>query len=148
MIAWLKLHADAVLKLDGDRPFQIGRDPIACQLMMRGDGQISRVHARILFVEGKPYVEDAGSKNGTLLNGRHLESRQRLTTGDTVTIGGVDLIFLKTDEVNAIATPVQPTARFAIPHAGAPDGADDDLEEDEEGDSSDGGLHSDPHSPL
>ena len=38
-------------------------------------------------------IEDAGSKNGTFLNGRKLEGAQPLATGDEIRIGGVRVIY-------------------------------------------------------
>ncbi len=38
-------------------------------------------------------IEDAGSKNGTFLNGRPIEGPQPLTTGDEIRVGGVRIIY-------------------------------------------------------
>jgi pSer/pThr/pTyr-binding forkhead associated (FHA) protein len=49
---------------------------------------ISRVHA-IIYVESDGfYLEDAGSLNGTYLNGENIQSgRKKLKSGDTITLG-------------------------------------------------------------
>ncbi len=52
---------------------------------MEDDGA-SRVHAVILSEGGRFLVEDAGSRNGTLLNGRPVE-RQALAPGDVIGLG-------------------------------------------------------------
>ena len=49
-------------------------------------------HAEIVQ-EGDTYlVADLGSTNGTELNGRRI-SREELTDGDRITVGGTDLVF-------------------------------------------------------
>lgn len=61
----------------------------------RGDGNgvilggdsVSRRHARFLLGEEGVLVEDLGSRNGTRINGRPLESSAWLTLGDVVEIG-------------------------------------------------------------
>ncbi len=51
------------------------------------DAQVSRRHARIQR-KGEHYVlEDLGSRNGTLLNGRRVEEPRRLTFGDRIQLG-------------------------------------------------------------
>jgi FHA domain len=47
----------------------------------------SSSHARIFGRDGFMYIEDMGSTNGTYLNGRQLESAERLERDDTVRIG-------------------------------------------------------------
>jgi pSer/pThr/pTyr-binding forkhead associated (FHA) protein len=44
-------------------------------------------HARFQTVRGLWYVEDLGSRNGTLLNGRHILSVQLLRKRDKIKIG-------------------------------------------------------------
>jgi pSer/pThr/pTyr-binding forkhead associated (FHA) protein len=63
--------------------FTVGRDgslPI-------DDDFASGQHARFQTVRGLWYVEDLGSTNGTLLNGRHVLSVQRLKKRDKIQIG-------------------------------------------------------------
>lgn len=49
--------------------------------------QISRQHARITVDNGRAFLEDLGSKNGTLLNGRPVGERERLHDGDRILLG-------------------------------------------------------------
>ncbi|MGH9364600.1 MAG: FHA domain-containing protein [Thermoanaerobaculia bacterium] len=57
---------------------------------------VSRRHARILWDGKNFWVEDAGSSNGTFLNGRRLRRRERLDHLDVVTLGrNTDLIFVR-----------------------------------------------------
>ena len=51
------------------------------------DRYASSIHARVFSREGRFYVEDMGSTNGTLLNGATLHGEAELIDGDTVQIG-------------------------------------------------------------
>ncbi|MEX1007431.1 MAG: FHA domain-containing protein [Acidimicrobiia bacterium] len=51
------------------------------------DTFVSQVHARVFRRDGDVYVEDLGSRNGTMLNGRPVGSAQRLRRGDRVQFG-------------------------------------------------------------
>ncbi len=57
------------------------------------DSVLSRRHLRIEADNGHWYVLDLGSKNGTLLNGRKLTERHKLTHGDALSAGSVTLTF-------------------------------------------------------
>ena len=59
---------------------------------------ISRQHLAIGFASGSYYVEDAGSGNGTKLNGRDLKGKgsQWLKDGDQIDVGGVAIFVFKT----------------------------------------------------
>ena len=51
------------------------------------DRYASSIHARVFSREGRFYVEDMSSTNGTLLNGATLQGEAELIDGDTVQIG-------------------------------------------------------------
>lgn len=51
----------------------LGRSPIKCDVVIEGNSSISKHHADIIMVNGKYYLSDAGSTNGTFLNGKKLE---------------------------------------------------------------------------
>lgn len=58
--------------------------------------RVSRRHARIIARDGEFYIEDLGSSNGTVLNGRTRLAPQtpvRLNPGDTIRIGQTVLKF-------------------------------------------------------
>ena len=59
---------------------------------------ISRQHLTIGFASGSYYVEDAGSGNGTKLNGRDLQGMgsQWLKDGDQIDVAGVAIFVFKT----------------------------------------------------
>ncbi|MGF1469493.1 MAG: FHA domain-containing protein [Sandaracinaceae bacterium] len=68
---------------DGEE-VRVGRAADA-HLHVPGD-EVSRDHVRIRNVAGEVWLEDLGSRNGTLLNGRHVE-RSKLADGDTIQVG-------------------------------------------------------------
>lgn len=61
---------------------------------------VSRLHARIELQHDRYFLLDAGSANGTYLNGERLEHERQLSTADTIWIGSdeVALSFSDPDE--------------------------------------------------
>jgi len=59
---------------------------------------ISRQHLALGFASGNYYIEDAGSGNGTKLNGRDLKGKGShwLKDGDQIDVGGVAIFIFKT----------------------------------------------------
>jgi len=55
------------------------------------DRYASSIHARVFSRDGRFYVEDMSSTNGTLLNGATLQGEAELIDGDSVQIG--DTVF-------------------------------------------------------
>ncbi len=74
----------------GDQPILIGRADDST-LVLTDDFASSR-HARLTNRGGSWYVEDLGSTNGTLVNGRRV-SRQALVDGDVIRIGHSVLVY-------------------------------------------------------
>jgi FHA domain/zinc-ribbon domain len=98
-----RLNATAVASLVGSSLIPIGTnfgDPVAlrtrvvvgrlhsCDLPIN-DASVSREHARLSRLTGGYVLEDLGSTNGTLVNGRKIEDATPLHPGDTVTFGSV-----------------------------------------------------------
>jgi phosphoserine phosphatase RsbU/P len=80
----------------------LGRHP-ACDIVLES-ASVSRQHARILTADGKFYLEDLRSRNGTFLNGQPITQRQLLNDKDE--IGICDLLFsfhTTTPEPNSIS---------------------------------------------
>ena len=48
---------------------------------------VSGIHARIWQEDGRVFIEDAGSTNGTYVNGEKLSAIKEITSSDEVTIG-------------------------------------------------------------
>ena len=55
------------------------------------DGFVSQVHARLYLRDGNAYVEDLGSRNGTLVNGQALQGALQLRRGDRIQFGQTTL---------------------------------------------------------
>jgi pSer/pThr/pTyr-binding forkhead associated (FHA) protein len=64
----------------------IGRAP-GCSVPLADDTFVSQLHARIYIRDGKPFVEDLGSTNGTFLNRDRLSRTMPLHRGDKLQIG-------------------------------------------------------------
>ena len=64
----------------------IGRAP-GCSVPLADDTYASQLHARIYIRDGKPFVEDLGSTNGTFLNRDRLSKTMPLRRGDKLQIG-------------------------------------------------------------
>jgi hypothetical protein len=88
--------------VDGEREYVV---PAQGTLVGRGvecvvrlaSRRVSRVHARLGVDGGQVWIEDAGSKNGTWVNGRRQTGRAVLRDGDEVTVGGCRLVFHRAD---------------------------------------------------
>ncbi len=88
-----------VLTGPGDRPIVLRLESGTTKTVGRTTGAdfivdealVSRVHCRLTAsATGDLMVEDLGSTNGTLVNGRPVD-REPLRPGDTLTIGRLDL---------------------------------------------------------
>src|SRR5262245_52913051 len=92
----------------------VGRAPGADFIV--DDNLVSRRHARI-YREGDGYVvEDLGSRNGTVVNGKRV-ARARIVDGDTITVGQTDLAFRpkSLEQAAAGGKPIAPVARPPAP---------------------------------
>ncbi|WP_223633028.1 FHA domain-containing protein [Corallococcus sp. EGB] len=89
----------------GDAPITIGRaDDQGICIPHRS---LSRQHARIESSDGRFFVTDLQSKNGTFVNGVQIR-RKELRPGDTLTLG--ELVFLLTHEPPPVAPSGPPGA--------------------------------------
>jgi serine phosphatase RsbU (regulator of sigma subunit)/pSer/pThr/pTyr-binding forkhead associated (FHA) protein len=57
------------------------------------DRSMSRMHARIFLEDGAWYIEDLGSRNGTLLGGRQVESPLQVGHGSIMQVGSTSVTF-------------------------------------------------------
>jgi DNA-binding winged helix-turn-helix (wHTH) protein len=65
---------------------------------------VSRVHARVRADDGRVVIEDAGSKNGTWVNGERIEQAVELGDGDEVAFGLFRVVFRGAGEDDATRT--------------------------------------------
>jgi predicted component of type VI protein secretion system len=91
----------ALYPLEGDL-ITIGRD--AANTIQINDAEISRRHARLQFQGGKYLIEDAGSTNGTHVNGQRLSAPYVLKPGDVVSFGETIVLAYETADFDPGAT--------------------------------------------
>lgn len=92
----------------------LGRDP--SNDIVIGDPQISRQHARLRRQGTVMTIEDAGSTNGTFVNGMRLIGPHTLVDGDVISLGDAATLIYQGADV-AVTTPMaeQPTVSPAPP---------------------------------
>lgn len=74
----------------------VGRE-VGCALRFN-DPSVSRRHLRFVHRAGEMFVEDLGSSNGTLFNGRTLRAPARITDGDQIVVGSRTLTVRISDD--------------------------------------------------
>ncbi len=108
--------AELVVKLKGREiqrvpitklSLSIGRDQ-SCDVRIDNAG-ISRLHVAVRVTEGRVFAVDAGSRNGTQVNGKPIKI-QALGNGDEITLGKYSVVF---DEKSGPPVP-SGTASMAI----------------------------------
>ena len=67
----------------------IGRDP-GNDVVVEDEAASAR-HAVVSFSDGEWWVEDAGSTNGTIVNGSRIWEKERLHFGDELTVGRIGM---------------------------------------------------------
>lgn len=82
---------------------RIGRDP-EVEVLLSGDASVSRVHAFLRTTTPGWVLVDAGSRNGTRVNGQRLAVPHLLVPGDRVSIGQFVLVPRSGDEDRYIET--------------------------------------------
>ena len=88
----------------GDDEIIIGRAPKPEQCKypwaLPDDGSVSKMHARISLQDGKPYIRDLGSTNGTFCKGKQILKEKLLSPGDEYEFGnlGKSKLIVQEDE--------------------------------------------------
>jgi hypothetical protein len=72
--------------------YTVGRSRGACDMAV-DDKKLSRCHFRLTFEQGRMFIEDLGSTNGTEVNGVPIGGRRALAPTDTVTAGSTKFSF-------------------------------------------------------
>ncbi len=68
-----------------NRVVQMGRSEF-CEILLN-DPLVSEKHARVAYSNDSFWIEDAGSRNGTFVNGRRIEKRSILQDGYLLRVG-------------------------------------------------------------
>ena len=74
------------------RTYEVGEEVTVgrasgCGVSLEGDTFVSQLHARLYRRDGRMWVEDLGSTNGTYVNSKRLTSPVSLRRGDRVQVG-------------------------------------------------------------
>lgn len=79
----ISVSVQQILKLKPGE-YIVGRDP-TCDIVVV-DPYVSRVHAKIFYRDGRWYVEDLGSRNGTYVNGEDIRNKGAVELGEGVEV--------------------------------------------------------------
>ena len=93
----------------GQRRISIGRDSI--NDIVIDDPAVSGEHAFIIFEKNTYTIGDAGSANGTILNGKMTTAFRKLTDGDTLLFGETEFEFKSVEPFTKV---VPKTSKSAI----------------------------------
>ena len=88
--SWSLVGADGVYPLVPQPSIRVGR-ALDCELVL-DHPSVSRHHATITFEGGRPRIEDAISRHGTMVNGQRIDAIAPLKHGDRVALGSAVLI--------------------------------------------------------
>ena len=79
-------HPERAFYASGKTEFLVGRRP-QMDLCIPDDGYVSGTHCRFEIEEGRLYLTDLDSSNGTKVNGNKISERTRIAENDIVRIG-------------------------------------------------------------
>jgi two-component system cell cycle response regulator len=85
--------------LTGDDQFTLGRDDK--NFIVVDLDNVSRRHACVRCRDGKYFVEDLDSTNGTYLNDEEIRAQQPLRSGDLIKVGGAIFKFLTGGDIES-----------------------------------------------
>lgn len=89
---YLQYGADQKFHLSVGRLCQIGRS-LANEVVVQ-DAEVSRHHASVEARPTEYLLSDAGSRNGTYLNGKRIPGPTPLRTGDVIEVGNTKITFM------------------------------------------------------
>ena len=86
-------RAGEMYKLTRGREIVVGRDE-SCQIML-ADEACSRKHGAFVWRDSAWWLDDLGSRNGTLVNGQRMARTRMLEEGDLIRVGNTKLRFTR-----------------------------------------------------
>ena len=89
------INSPVQLVLTVNQPeYLIGKNPNMVNGAVTHNPAISRVHCKISFVQGRYYLTDMGSANGTYVNQQRMEKQQtvEINSGDYLKLANSDFI--------------------------------------------------------
>ena len=95
VVAHIRLRLSAIeygrsRSIDAVCPLVVGRSTDVGLVL--ADAEVSRRHARFETENGRVYVRDLSSHNGTFLNGRRLYEAIEVRVGDAIDLGATRLV--------------------------------------------------------
>lgn len=113
---WLQVtepgHPSRVVTVEG--PMEVGR---AADDVVLDDPTVSRHHLTVAPAEGGLLVTDAGSANGTLVDGEHIDGSLVVRPGSSIRLGETELRVVEGRETSgaapAASEPVDPSNRVS-----------------------------------
>ena len=69
----------------------IGRKPGSCQIVLDYEKSVSGTHCEIMMKNGKFYIRDLKSSNGTFVNGKRVYTQMEVYSGCILTLGRLNL---------------------------------------------------------
>lgn len=85
------------IPLDPQREYILGRDRATCDIIIN-DARASRHHAKIYARDGRYFIQDLGSMNGTFVNRERITQPIGLLPGDEIVVPPKKLLFVLHDE--------------------------------------------------
>ncbi len=106
-------NVGAEFGLEPNQNYVIGKDSETADIIFN-DLSVSKNHARVsVNEEGQAYVEDLGSKNATLVNGKKIKGKIQISSQDLIALGGsVFLVVSGKEPLETIYTPLPKEAEF------------------------------------
>lgn len=78
---------------------------------LAGDPEISALHAEITLDADGYFIEDLGSRHGTLVNGETVTTRRLLEVGDRIEVGASTLVV---EAITGVAVAPEPAPRLSL----------------------------------
>ncbi len=87
-------NAGAEFYMHKGKTYVLGKDPELCDIIFQ-DLSVSRQHARLTVDDNDTvYIEDLGSRNGTLVGGKMITDRHPLASQDQVSLGTTSFLII------------------------------------------------------
>ncbi|HRW57994.1 MAG TPA: type III secretion system inner membrane ring subunit SctD [Chlamydiales bacterium] len=91
-------NSGAEFGMEKDKSYLIGKDPTTADIVFN-DLSVSRHHAKITVDEnGTIFIEDLGSKNGTLINYFPIEEKTKISSQDIISLGTSTFVVINKEE--------------------------------------------------
>lgn len=97
------------------KTYVLGKDPELCDIIFQ-DLSVSRQHARLTIDENDSvFIEDLGSRNGTLVGGKIITDKQPLASQDQVTLGTTSFLVIDREQTRETLVSEAPSIEEKAP---------------------------------